>query len=86
MGKCNVHPTWNYEYKYKQLQFFGSLLCKEAQSKQLLQKYVSTGYIQECSTEARPPSSNPMGLTVSGMRDTLSLNWDSLWPECDDTM
>ena len=41
---------------------------------------------QECSTDPRPPSSNPTGLTVSGMRDTLSLNWDTLLPECDDTM
>jgi len=46
----------------------------------------SNSFCQECSTETRPPSSNPTGLTVSGMRDTLSLNWDSLLPECDDTM
>merc|ERR1711881_155296 len=41
---------------------------------------------KECSTDPRPPSSNPTGVTVSGMRDTLSLNWDTLLPECDDTM
>ena len=40
---------------------------------------------QECSTEARPPSSNPTGLRISGIRD-LSLTWDALLPECDDTM
>jgi len=46
----------------------------------------SNSFCKECSTDPRPPSSNPTGLTVSGMRDTLSLNWDTLLPECDDTM